>query len=124
MSHPSSRGANVSRFPSSSPIGADASRRRVCRHTIGSLCGAAHRSASRNVPTSTARSVRSSSQSIKSSAKARLSGQLQNSPIPIRLAQSKSGRRGAWEEFSPCCRGQGPQPLLEGVLEADSALSR
>jgi hypothetical protein len=35
---------------------------------------AAHRSASRNMPTSTARSVRSSSQSISSSAKARLSG--------------------------------------------------
>jgi hypothetical protein len=43
----------------------------------------------RSIPTSTALSVRSSSQSIRSSAKARLSGWPQNSPI--RSTPSKSG---------------------------------
>jgi hypothetical protein len=56
------------------------------------------RSPSRSIPTSTARSVRSSSQSISSSAKARLSGYLQNSPI--RSARSKSGSMRTWSSFA------------------------
>src|SRR5919197_2313101 len=48
----------------------------------GLPCGASSlRSMSRSIPTSTARSDRSSSQSIRSSAKVRLCGLLQNSPI-------------------------------------------
>ena len=54
--------------------------------------------------TTPARSVRSSSQSISSSAKARLSGWLQNSPI--RSARSKSGSSRTW---SRSARGAGPR---------------
>ena len=52
------------------------------------------RSPFRNMPTSTARSVRSSSQSISNSANVRLCGLLQNSPI--RSARSKSGSMRTW----------------------------
>jgi hypothetical protein len=55
------------------------------------------RSISRSIPTSTARSVRSSSQSINSSAKARVCGWLQNSPI--RSARSRSGRRRTFKQL-------------------------
>jgi hypothetical protein len=75
------------------------------------------RSISRNIPTSTAGSVRSSSQSIRSSAKARDFGFTQNSPI--RTARSKSGSIRTWSTAGS--RSEGIQALTEllfGLLQA------
>jgi hypothetical protein len=77
---------------------------------------AAHRLCSRSIPTSTARSVRSSSQSIRSSAKARLSGCLQNSPI--RSARSKSGSMRTW---SSSARGAVPRRRYAPGASAQSS---
>jgi hypothetical protein len=65
-----------------------------------------YRSASRSIPTSTARSVRSSSKSISSSARVRVFGSPENSPI--RSARSlgnwEGGRRypGMTRDFAEC----------------------
>jgi hypothetical protein len=61
-------------------------------------------SLTRNMPTSAARRIWSSSQSIGSSAKVRVFGFPQNSPI--RSARSKSGSKGTW---SSSARGAGPR---------------
>jgi hypothetical protein len=62
------------------------------------------RSASLSVPTNTARSVRPSSQSISSSAKVRVFGCPQNSPI--RSVRSGSGRRRTWRRSARAADGR------------------
>jgi hypothetical protein len=71
--------------------------------------------ASLSIPTSTARSVRSSSQSISSSAKARLSGCPQNSPI--RSARSKVGEHQDVEKLGAGSRPECVQALAQAALE-------
>ena len=77
---------------------------------------------SRSMPTSSARSVRSSSQSIGSSAKARLSGCPQNSPILS--ARSKSGQHQDVEQLGAGSRTQGFQAFLQPALELVGAHGR
>ena len=76
---------------------------------------------SRNIPTSTARRVRPSSQSINNSAKARLCGYHQNSPILS--AHSKSGSMRTWSRTS----WNTPAPMIpsppEMKLRARSVLT-
>jgi hypothetical protein len=68
----------------------------------------------RNIPTSIARSVRFGSQSISSSAKARLSGYPQNSPI--RSARSKSVSTSDVEHLGAGSRPEGVEALPDSAL--------
>ena len=73
-------------------------------------------SASRSIPTSTARSVQSFSQSVINSARARLCGQLHNSPIRAARSRSESN----WTRRSSAL-GAGPD--VDGRIVAAGALA-
>ena len=82
--------------------------------SASSLSPARQRSDSRSIPTSTARSVRSSSQSISSSAKARLSGLAPELSDPV--GPLEVGEHQGVEQLG-AGRPEGVQALMELALE-------